>query len=74
MEPEIESAFYFDLALRTFLAVKSILQLGSWPPQMKYLSCDEYDGTNTPDHVIDLRSTFVEVGFTISYACAKKIK
>lgn len=26
-EPEIESAFYFDLALRTFLAIKSILQV-----------------------------------------------
>jgi glutamate receptor, ionotropic, invertebrate len=43
-EPEIESAFYFDLALRTFLAIKAILQNGLWPPNMKYLTCDEYDG------------------------------
>jgi hypothetical protein len=62
-EPEIESAFYFDLALRTFLAIKAILQNGLWPPNMKYLTCDEYDGTNSPDHLIDLRSAFVEVRF-----------
>lgn len=61
MEPEIESAFYFDLALRTFLAIKTILQNGLWPPNMKYLTCDEYDGTNSPDHTIDLRSYFIEV-------------
>jgi glutamate receptor, ionotropic, invertebrate len=60
-EPEIESAFYFDLALRTFLAIKSILSSGSWPPNMKYLTCDEYDGTNSPEHTIDLRTAFSEV-------------
>lgn len=54
-------AFYFDLALRTFLAIKSILQNGLWPPNMKYLTCDEYDGTNSPDHSIDLRSYFIDV-------------
>lgn len=62
-EPEIVSAFYFDLALRTFLAIKSILQKGAWPPSMKYLTCDEYDGTNSPDHTIDLRTEFVAVSF-----------
>lgn len=61
MEPEIESAFYFDLAIRTFLSVKQILQAGSWPPNIKYLSCDEYDGNNSPDHAIDLRAMFTEV-------------
>lgn len=60
-EPEIDSAFYFDLALRTFLAIKSILQNGLWPPNMKYLTCDEYDQTNSPDHIIDLRSYFIDV-------------
>nr|QGW50660.1 ionotropic receptor 18 [Propsilocerus akamusi] len=67
-EPEIESAFYFDLALRTFLAIKSILQVGAWPPNMKYQTCDEYDGTNSPDHTIDLRSYFVEVNEPPTYA------
>lgn len=57
-EPEISSAFYFDLALRTFLAVKEMLKGGVWPLDMKYLSCDNYDGTNTPDHTIDLKAYF----------------
>ena len=69
MEPEIESAFYFDLALRTFLAIKSILQNGLWPPNMKYLTCDEYDGTNSPDHVIDLRSAFADVSNEFVIKC-----
>ena len=60
-EPEIQSAFYLDLALRTFLSVRNILVQGSWPPKMKYLSCDEYDGTNSPDHVIDLKTAFIDV-------------
>lgn len=84
-EPEVSSAFYFDLALRTFLAVKyvipilklkckfneihlrSILQVGAWPMNIKYLSCDDYDGSNTPDHAIDLRSYFVEVNEPATY-------
>lgn len=68
-EPEIASAFYFDLALRTFLSIKNILQVGAWPPQMKYLTCDEFDGTNTPDHTIDLRSYFVEVKHRFPPSC-----
>lgn len=68
MEPDIASAFYFDLAVRAFLAVKSILQVGAWPPNMKYLTCDEYDGTNTPDHTIDLKSYFVETTEAPTYS------
>ncbi|CAG9797996.1 unnamed protein product [Chironomus riparius] len=67
-EPEIESAFYFDLAVRTFLSVKQILQVGAWPPNMKYLTCDEFDGTNSPEHTIDLKSYFVESTELPTYA------
>lgn len=28
------------------------------------MTCDEYDGTNSPDHSIDLRTAFVEVYHT----------
>lgn len=42
------------------MAIKSILMGGLWPPNMKYLTCDEYDGTNSPDHSIDLRKAFVD--------------
>ena len=34
---------------------------------VKYLSCDDYDGSNTPDHTIDLRSYFVEVNEPPTY-------
>uniref|UniRef100_A0A8D8MDM1 Glutamate receptor ionotropic, kainate 3 n=1 Tax=Culex pipiens TaxID=7175 RepID=A0A8D8MDM1_CULPI len=66
-EPQTSSVFYFDIALRTFLAIKNILQVGAWPPNMKYLTCDEYDGSNTPNHTIDLKSAFIEVTEPATY-------
>ncbi|XP_055686801.1 ionotropic receptor 25a [Lutzomyia longipalpis] len=66
-EPEITSAFYFDLALRTFLAVREMLQVGAWPMDIKYLNCDNYDGTNTPEHTIDLKSYFIGVSEPTTY-------
>ncbi|KPJ17158.1 Glutamate receptor, ionotropic kainate 2 [Papilio machaon] len=60
-EPEITAAFYFDLSLRTFLAVKSLLDSGNWPNDMKYITCDEYDGKNTPNRTLDLKTAFREV-------------
>ncbi|KAL0830384.1 hypothetical protein ABMA28_002566 [Loxostege sticticalis] len=59
-EPEITSAFYFDLSLRTFLAVKSLLDSGKWPNDMKYITCDDYDGKNTPNRTLDLKAAFQE--------------
>jgi glutamate receptor, ionotropic, invertebrate len=35
---------------------------------MQYLTCDEYDGTNTPDHVVDLKTYFVDVNEPATYA------
>lgn len=66
-EPEISSAFYFDLALRTFLAIKEMLKGGVWPLDMKYLSCDNYDGTNTPEHTIDLKAYFTGIQEPTTY-------
>lgn len=34
---------------------------------MQYLSCDDYDGTNTPDRPIDLKSYFVNVKEPTTY-------
>lgn len=28
---------------------------------MKYITCEDYDGTNTPNHTIDLKTAFIEV-------------
>lgn len=38
-----------------------MLLTGTWPTNMQYLTCDEYDGTNTPERTIDLKSFFVNV-------------
>ncbi|CAF4958003.1 unnamed protein product [Pieris macdunnoughi] len=67
-EPEIISAFYFDLSLRTFLAIKSLLDSGMWPKSMKYIGCDYFDGKNTPTRMIDLKTAFKEIKETSSYA------
>nr|BAR64798.1 ionotropic receptor [Ostrinia furnacalis] len=67
-EPEITSAFYFDLSLRTFLAVKSLLDSGKWPNDMKYITCDDYDGKNTPNRTLDLKAAFQEIKETPTYA------
>ena len=34
---------------------------GAWPTDMKHLSCDDYDGTNSPDRQLDLRKYFVDI-------------
>lgn len=44
-----------------------MLQSGEWPTNMQYLSCDDYDGTNTPDRKIDLRTAFVNVNEPPTY-------
>lgn len=38
-----------------------MLLTGTWPTNMQYLTCDEYDGTNTPERSIDLKASFVNV-------------
>jgi len=66
-EPEIEAAFYFDLALRTFLAVRDMIQKSNWPV-LKFLTCDEYDGSNSPANVVNLQEAFTKVEQKPSYA------
>lgn len=44
-----------------------MLLIGAWPSNMQYLSCDDYDGTNTPDRNIDLKSYFVNVKEPTTY-------
>ncbi|XP_031337563.1 ionotropic receptor 25a-like [Photinus pyralis] len=42
-KPQILAAFYFDLGLRSFMAVKDLLSSNHWPKNMSYVTCDEYD-------------------------------
>nr|QZH55075.1 ionotropic receptor 25a [Achelura yunnanensis] len=67
-EPEITSAFYFDLSLRTFLAIKALLDSGKWPNDMQYITCDDYDGNNTPNRSLDLKISFQEVKESATYS------
>lgn len=35
---------------------------GSWPKNMQYITCDDYDGKNTPERSgLDLRKYFTKV-------------
>lgn len=44
-----------------------MLLTGAWPTNLQYLTCDDYDGTNTPERSIDLRSFFVGVNEPPTY-------
>ncbi|XP_037037565.1 ionotropic receptor 25a [Bradysia coprophila] len=66
-EPEITSAFYFDLALRSFLTVRDMLISGTWQSNMSYLTCDDYDGKNTPERAVDLKSYFIGITEPTTY-------
>ncbi|RZC36456.1 glutamate receptor ionotropic, kainate 2, partial [Asbolus verrucosus] len=60
-EPEIAAAFYFDLALYSFLAVKEMIADGAWKRNnaTSYITCDEYDGNNTPRRIgLNLKKYF----------------
>ncbi|XP_076257962.1 ionotropic receptor 25a [Rhynchophorus ferrugineus] len=58
-EPEIDAAFYFDLALKSFLAVKEMLSDGSWKKNnvTNYITCDDYEPKYSPKRFnLNLRS------------------
>lgn len=46
---------------------REMLLTGTWPTNMPMLTCDDYDGTNTPERTIDLRTFFVNVKEPATY-------
>lgn len=44
-----------------------MLLTGAWPSNMQYLTCDAYDGTNTPQRSIDLKSFFINANEPATY-------
>lgn len=63
-DPEIAAAFYFDLALHAFIAVKDMMTDGGWPANFQYLSCDDYNGKNKPVRTnLDLKK-YIEKDWT----------
>ncbi|XP_044735495.1 ionotropic receptor 25a-like [Chrysoperla carnea] len=60
-QPEIASAFYFDLSLRTFLTIRDTLNNGSYLTNYTFLECGDFDGHNTPTRYgLDLRKALKE--------------
>ncbi|XP_056631910.1 ionotropic receptor 25a [Diorhabda sublineata] len=59
-EPIITSAFYFDLFLHSFIAVKEMIADGVWKNAVTdYITCDDYNGNNSPKRVdLDLKKYF----------------
>ncbi|CAH0553819.1 unnamed protein product [Brassicogethes aeneus] len=63
-DPEIAAAFYFDLALHSFLTIKDMIGEGAWKRNnvTNYVTCDEYDGKNSPKRRgLDLKKYFNKV-------------
>lgn len=46
---------------------RDILSAGGWPKNTRYISCDDFDGTNTPERNVDLRSAFGAVTEPTTY-------
>lgn len=44
-----------------------MLVAGTWQKNMTYLTCDEYDGKNTPERAIDLKSYFIGIKEPTTY-------
>lgn len=42
-------------------------QTNVWPTDMQYISCDDYDGANSPERDIDLRRAFENIQDTPIY-------
>ncbi|KAI5740635.1 hypothetical protein M8J76_005732 [Diaphorina citri] len=67
-EPEISAAFYFDLAFRTFIAAKAMLDAGEWSKNFTYVTCEEYNEDNLPNRKnFDLRRYLKQVSEPTSY-------
>ena len=45
MEPELDAGFYFDLAVRSVMAVDQMMSDGSWPAAYTVTKCGDYTDT-----------------------------
>nr|QQP19806.1 ionotropic receptor 25a [Tropidothorax elegans] len=68
-EPEITSAFYFDLFLHSILAMKSLMSADEWPKDFNYTLCDDYrEDKEISRKDLDLMKHLKEVTEPYSYA------
>lgn len=43
------------------------MQSGTWPANPQYITCEEYDNTNTPNRTIDLKTSLMAVTEPTAY-------
>ncbi|XP_059474662.1 ionotropic receptor 25a [Neocloeon triangulifer] len=66
---EITAAFYFDLALRALLAVRSMIERNDWPVDMQHTLCPDYREDQPIRRTnLDLQMAFRQVQEPGSYA------
>ncbi|KAK2587124.1 hypothetical protein KPH14_002886 [Odynerus spinipes] len=51
--PFLTSAFYYDLTLLGVKSMKAGIDREEWPLEPSHISCDEYNGNNTPSRNFD---------------------
>lgn len=44
-----------------------MMQSGAWPANLQYITCEEFDGTNTPNRTIDLKTYLMAVTEPTAY-------
>lgn len=52
--PVLSSAFYYDLTRLSVTAMRAAVDAGKWPNDPTHLTCDAYNGTNTPVRDVNL--------------------
>lgn len=71
-KPILTSAFYYDLTKLGVLAMRLSTEDGSWPYEPPHITCNEYNGTNTPirnfDFLKKLNKTMANNDFQSTFA------
>ncbi|XP_034949070.1 ionotropic receptor 25a-like isoform X2 [Chelonus insularis] len=60
-EVHIMSAFYYDFIRIGIKAMRLAVKENLWPTEPEYITCEEFNGTNTPVRNLDLLSKLKEV-------------
>ncbi|KAG8281110.1 hypothetical protein J6590_065156 [Homalodisca vitripennis] len=72
-QPEIVAAFYFDVIVRSILAIKSMTASNEDFKNMSYISCEEYNEEFPPRRInFDFRKHFMEETSDMGTACGNK--
>ncbi|EEB10703.1 glutamate receptor, putative [Pediculus humanus corporis] len=68
-EPEISSAFYFEVIFRTLMSVKKMLDDGEWPRKMEFVLCEDFNENKVPKRTnLDLRKALQDYNDPPFYA------